>query len=331
MYCNSKKGAVANARVQSWPIRHDWTLAEALSLYSLPLSELLYKAQQAHREYFQPGVVQLSTLLNIKTGGCPEDCAYCPQSARYATGIKVTRLMQCAEVVEAARSARANGATRFCMGAAWRSPRASDLEATLDLVKAVKSLGLEVCATLGMLAADQAVALKEAGLDYYNHNLDTSRRFYAEVIGTRGYDERLQTLEHVRAAGMRVCCGGIIGMGETLEDRCEFLVTLACMPRHPESVPINLLVRIEGTPLEDAKPPDPFDVVRCIALARVLMPASYVRLSAGRSAMSDELQALCLLAGANSVFYGEKLLTTGNPVVDSDRHLFQRLGITIES
>jgi biotin synthase len=235
------------------------------------------------------------------------------------------------EVLEAARAAKASGATRFCMGAAWRSPRPKDLEATVELVKAVKSLGLETCATLGMLRADQALALKEAGLDYYNHNLDTSRGFYPKVIRTRGFEERLETLENVRRAGMRVCCGGIIGMGEAVEDRCELLVTLACLPKHPESVPINVLVRVSGTPLEDAEPADPFDLVRTIALARILMPASYVRLSAGRTGMSDEIQALCFLAGANSVFYGEKLLTTANPEIDRDRRLFARLGMTIES
>lgn len=319
------------AEVRPQPLRYDWTLTEALRFYHLPFAEIIYEAQRRHREHFEAGAIQLSTLLNIKTGGCPEDCAYCPQSARYRTNVQVSRLMGSNEVLQAARAAKASGATRFCMGAAWRSPRPSDLRATLELVKTVKSLGLETCATLGMLRADQAMALKEAGLDFYNHNLDTSRRYYPEVIGTRGYEERLETLEHVRRAGMRVCCGGIIGMGEAVQDRCELLVTLACLPKHPESVPINLLVRVSGTPLEDAKPPDPLDFVRTIALARILMPASYVRLSAGRSAMSDELQALCFLAGANSVFYGEKLLTTANPEIDRDRRLFQRLGMTIES
>lgn len=311
--------------------RYDWTLAEALVLYRLPFTELVYEAQRRHREFFEPATIQLSTLLNIKTGGCPEDCGYCPQSVHYSTDIQVTRLMGTNEVLEAAQAAKASGATRFCMGAAWRSPRSADFEATLELVKNVRSLGLETCATLGMLEGDQAQALKEAGLDYYNHNLDTSARYYPQVIRTRRYEERLKTLEQVRRAGIRVCCGGIIGMGETVEDRCELLITLACLPQHPESVPINLLVRVKGTPLEDAEPPDPFDFVRTIALARVLMPASYVRLSAGRSGMSDELQALCFLAGANSVFYGERLLTTANPETARDRRLFQRLGITVES
>ncbi|MGH8508816.1 MAG: biotin synthase BioB [Gammaproteobacteria bacterium] len=314
--------------VQEFPrLRHDWSTEESEYIYSLPFLDLLLQAQSIHRRYFKSNTLQLSTLLNIKTGGCPEDCAYCPQSARYGTSVKTARLLDVATVTEAAEKAKRKGATRFCMGAAWRNPRKNDLERVLEMVRAVKSLGLETCATLGMLTAEQAEALKGSGLDYYNHNLDTSRAFYPRIITTRTYDDRLRTLQHVRAAGMRVCCGGIIGMGESHHDRCALLMTLANLPEHPESVPINLLVRVEGTPLGTAEVPDPFDMVRTIALARILMPASYVRLSAGRSSMSDELQALCFLAGANSVFYGEQLLTTENPAADQDRRLFQRLGI----
>ncbi len=309
-------------------IRHDWKTEEAEYIYSLPFSDLLFQAQSVHRRYFKSNTVQLSTLLNIKIGGCPEDCAYCPQSARHGTSVKAARMLDVAIVTEAAEKAKREGATRFCMGAAWRSPRRNDLERVLEMVSAVKHLGLETCATLGMLTAEQAEALKDAGLDYYNHNLDTSPAYYPRIITTRTYEDRLRTLGHVRAAGMRVCCGGIIGMGESHHDRCSLLMTLANLPEHPESVPINLLVRVEGTPLGAAEIPDPFEMVRTIALARILMPASYVRLSAGRSSMSDELQALCFLAGANSVFYGEQLLTTENPAAGHDRRLFHRLGIT---
>ncbi len=309
-------------------LRHDWKTTEAIYLYSLPFSDLLFRAQSVHRRHFKSNTVQLSTLLNIKAGGCPEDCAYCPQSARYVTSVKAARMLDVAMVTEAAEKAKREGATRFCMGAAWRSPRRDDLERVLEMVSAVKCLGLETCATLGMLTAEQAEALKDAGLDYYNHNLDTSSAYYPRIITTRTYEDRLRTLRHVRAAGMRVCCGGIIGLGESRRDRCSLLMTLANLPEHPESVPINLLVRVEGTPLGATEIPDPFEMVRTIALARILMPASYVRLSAGRSSMSDELQALCFLAGANSVFYGEQLLTTENPAAAHDRRLFHRLGIT---
>lgn len=309
--------------------RHDWTAQEADYLYRLPFSDLLFHAQRVHRRYFKSNTVQLSTLVNIKAGGCPEDCAYCPQSARYKTAVKATQILDVALVKEAAQNAKHAGATRFCMGAAWRSPRRDDLARVLDMVREVKSLGLETCATLGMLTEEFARALKGAGLDYYNHNLDTSPAFYPRIITTRTYEDRLRTLQHVRAAGIRVCCGGIIGMGEGRQDRCALLMTLANLPEHPESVPINLLVRVEGTPLAEAEVPDPFEIVRTVALARILMPASYVRLSAGRSGMSDELQALCFLAGANSVFYGERLLTTGNPTSSKDRRLFQRLGMTL--
>jgi biotin synthase len=308
-------------------IRHDWTLDEVVALFRLPLNDLLFRAQTIHREQFDPNAVQISTLLSIKTGGCPEDCAYCPQSAHYHTGVTADKLTAKETVLAEARRAKEAGATRFCMGAAWRSPRDSDVEQVAGLVEGVKSLGLETCATLGMLTRRQAERLREAGLDFYNHNLDTSSSFYGQVISTRTLQDRLDTLEHVRAAGMHVCCGGILGMGERLEDRAELLRTLANLPEHPESVPINQLVRVEGTPLAGADPVDPLDFVRTIAVARILMPRSFVRLSAGRESMSDELQALCFLAGANSIFYGEKLLTTPNPATHADRRLFQRLGL----
>jgi biotin synthase len=308
-------------------IRHDWTQDEVLAVYRQPFNDLLYRAHTVHRAHFDANAVQISTLLSIKTGGCPEDCAYCPQSARYATGVKAERLMDSESVLAEARTAQAAGATRFCMGAAWREPRDKDLDQVAEIISRVKTLGLETCATLGMLTRRQAERLKEAGLDYYNHNLDTSASYYGRVITTRTQAERLDTLTHVREAGIHVCCGGILGMGETLEDRAELLRTLANLPRHPESVPINMLVRVEGTPLAMAEPVDPLEFVRTIALARVLMPASFVRLSAGREAMSDELQALCFFAGANSIFYGEKLLTTPNPAMHADRRLFDRLGL----
>jgi len=309
-------------------IRHDWTLAETLSLFALPFNDLVFKAQSVHRTYFDPNQVQVSTLLSIKTGGCPEDCAYCPQSAQFDTGVKADKLMELDAVMKEARRAKAAGASRFCMGAAWRSPKDRDIEKVAALVRGVKSLGLETCATLGMLEAPQAKALKEAGLDYYNHNLDTSEAFYSEIITTRTYQDRLDTIAHVREAGMHVCCGGIIGMGETVEDRAEMLVTLACMPEHPESVPINMLVQVEGTALAGTKQVEPIDFVRSIAVARILMPRSFVRLSAGREEMSEEMQALCFLSGANSIFYGEKLLTTSNPEIERDNQLFARLGLT---
>lgn len=307
--------------------RHDWTEKEVCALFSLPLNDLVFQAQTLFRQYFDPNTIQLSTLLNIKTGGCPEDCAYCPQSARYQTGVKAEPLMSLEQVKAAAREARARGATRFCMGAAWRNPRDKDLEQVIEMIRSVKNLGMETCATLGLLSDEQAQKLKRAGLDFYNHNLDSSPEFYQSIISTRTYTDRLQTLEAVRSAGMKVCCGGIIGMGENNVDRARMLMILANMPQHPESVPINLLVRVEGTPLQNAETPDPFDMVRMIAVARIMMPASYVRLSAGRTEMSDELQALCFLAGANSIFYGEKLLTTDNPELVNDQKLFSRLGL----
>jgi biotin synthase len=307
--------------------RHDWTFVEVLALFRLPFNDLLYRAQTIHRAHFDANEVQVSTLLSIKTGGCPEDCAYCPQSAHYRTRVASDRLMDKESVLAEARRAREAGATRFCMGAAWRSPRDGDVEKVAELISGVKALGLETCATLGMLTRPQADRLKEAGLDFYNHNLDTSASFYGQIISTRTLQDRLDTLTHVREAGMHVCCGGILGMGESLEDRAELLRTLANLPQHPESVPINQLVRVEGTPLADASPVEPLDFVRSIAVARILMPRSFVRLSAGRESMSDELQALCFLAGANSIFYGEKLLTTPNPATHADRRLFDRLGL----
>ncbi len=310
--------------------RHDWTLDQAEALFALPFTDLLYAAQRVHRAWHPPNTVQMSTLLSIKTGGCPEDCAYCPQSVRYQTGVEADVLMPLPQVLERARAARAAGATRFCMGAAYRSPRRKQLEKIALMVREVRALGLETCATLGMLSREQAQQLKDAGLDYYNHNLDSSEEFYGQVISTRSYQERLDTLAAVRAAGMNVCCGGIIGMGETVRDRAQMLRTLANLPQQPESVPINQLVRVPGTPLAQAAEVDPLDFVRTIAAARVMIPKAHVRLSAGRSTMSDELQALAFLAGANSIFYGEKLLTTGNPEVEHDRALLARLGIRAE-
>jgi biotin synthase len=310
--------------------RCNWTLGEVRALHALPFADLMHRAQSAHRRHFDPNAVQVSTLLSIKTGACPEDCAYCPQSVRYDTGLEREALMETADVLARARAARDAGATRFCMGAAWRSPKDRDLEKVAAMVEGVASLGLETCATLGMLTSPQAARLKAAGLDYYNHNLDTSESFYGEVITTRTYQDRLDTLAAVRAAGINVCCGGILGMGEQPEDRVAFLHTLATLDPHPESVPINNLVQVEGTPLAGTPALDPIEFVRIIALARILMPRSHVRLSAGRAAMSDEMQALCFLAGANSIFYGEKLLTTGNPDTDSDHALFDRLGIRPE-
>ena len=312
-------------------IRHDWTRDEALALFALPFNELLFRAQTVHRQHFDPNTVQVSTLLSIKTGACPEDCKYCPQSARYDTGLEREKLLELEAVVERARAARAQGATRFCMGAAWRSPHDRDLPAVLDMVRAVKGLGLETCMTLGMLSETQSRALADAGLDYYNHNLDTSPEYYGEIITTRTYQDRLATLDRVRRAGMKVCAGGILGMGEALADRAGLLVQLANLPVHPESVPINQLVPVAGTPLADARGLDPFDFVRTIAVARILMPASHVRLSAGRESMNEQTQALAFFAGANSIFYGEKLLTTPNPDADADRTLFARLGIQPEA
>jgi biotin synthase len=310
------------------PIRHDWSLDEVRALFALPFMDLILHAQRVHRVHHLPNTVQMSTLLSIKTGACPEDCAYCPQSVHYETGVGREALMEVATVRECAARAKAAGATRFCMGAAYRAPKTRDLEIIVEMIRAVRELGLESCATLGMLTPQQATQLKAAGLDYYNHNLDTSAEFYGEIISTRTYQQRLDTLAAVRAAGLKVCCGGIIGMGESADDRAQLLRTLANLPEHPESVPINRLVKVPGTPLADAPEVDAFDFVRTCAVARVLMPRAHVRLSAGREGMSDELQALCFLAGANSIFYGEKLLTTGNPDVARDRSLLKRLGLT---
>jgi biotin synthase len=309
------------------PIRHDWTRAEVAALFALPFNELLFRAHSVHREHHDPNAVQVSTLLSIKTGGCPEDCAYCPQAARYDTGVQAQKLMSVEAVLERAKAAKDAGASRFCMGAAWRSPKDRDVQKVAEIVRAVKGLGLETCATLGMLNGEQASTLKQAGLDFYNHNLDTAPEFYGEIIHTRQYQDRLDTLEHVREAGLKTCCGGIVGMGETGDQRAGLLQTLANLPEHPESVPINQLVQVEGTPLSGTEAIDPFDFVRTIAVARILMPASMVRLSAGRQQMDDAVQALCFFAGANSIFYGEKLLTTGNPDVEHDRRLFQRLNL----
>jgi biotin synthase len=311
--------------------RTDWTLAEVNALFALPFMDLVYTAQQVHRRFQMPNTVQISTLLSIKTGACPEDCAYCPQSVRFDTGLETQELLELEDVAARARAAKESGATRFCMGAAYRSPKPKDLRKVLAMIREVKSLGLETCATLGMVTPQQARDLKSAGLDYYNHNLDTSPRYYKEIISTRVYQDRLDTLEAVRDAGMNVCCGGIVGMGEEPQDRAELLHILATLPAHPQSVPINQLVRVAGTPLEDAAALDPFDFVRTIAVARILMPLSHVRLSAGRGEMSDEMQALCFLAGANSIFYGEKLLTTGNPDTQHDQSLFRRLNIMAEA
>jgi biotin synthase len=311
----------------SIPPRHDWTLGEVRALFELPFPDLMFRAAQTHRENFDPAEVQISTLLSIKTGGCPEDCGYCPQSARYDTGVKAEKLMGLDAVLAEARAAKEGGASRFCMGAAWRSPKDRDLDHVCAMVEGVKAIGLETCATLGMLSADQAERLKQSGLDYYNHNLDTSPEFYGAIISTRTYDDRLDTLDHVREAGINVCCGGIVGMGEGLDDRAGMIATLAGLPVHPESVPINMLVQVEGTPLASAAKLDPLDFVRTIAVARICLPASMVRLSAGREDMSEETQALCFLAGANSIFYGSKLLTTPNPGRDSDMALLDRLGL----
>jgi biotin synthase len=311
-------------------VRHDWSLEEAQALFALPFLDLLYQAQTVHRAHHDPGTVQMSTLLSIKTGACPEDCAYCPQSVRYEaqTGLEREQLLSLERVREHAHAAAEAGATRFCMGAAFRSPKQRDIDLIKRMIETVRAEGLETCVTAGMLSSDQARQLKGAGLDYYNHNLDTSPEFYGEIITTRTYQDRLDTLDAVRAAGLKVCCGGIVGLGESQTDRARLLVQLANLPEHPESVPINQLVRVPGTPLADAAPVDPLDFVRTIAVARLMMPRSTVRLSAGRTAMSDEMQALCFLAGAGSIFYGDRLLTTGNPDVERDRQLLARLGLT---
>jgi biotin synthase len=309
-------------------LRRDWTREEVRGLFDLPFPELMFRAQSVHRQNFDPSAVQISTLLSIKTGGCPEDCAYCPQSARHDTGVRAEKLMALDAVLAEARSAKQAGASRFCMGAAWREPKDRDLDNVCAMVEGVKALGLETCATLGMLTAAQARRLKASGLDYYNHNLDTSPEFYDKIITTRTYEDRLETLNHVRAVGIHVCCGGIVGMGEGREDRIGMIVTLASLPTHPDSVPINMLVRVAGTPLASKQELDALEFVRIIAVARITMPRSVVRLSAGREDMSEETQALCFLAGANSIFYGPKLLTTPNPGRDRDRELMDKLGIS---
>jgi biotin synthase len=304
-----------------------WSVAAIEALFALPFNDLIFKAQQVHREHFDANTVQLSTLLSIKTGGCPEDCGYCPQSAKYNTGVEAEKLMPIDEVLKAAQAAKDKGATRFCMGAAWRSPKDHQVEAVGEMVAAVKAMGLETCVTLGMLKEHQAKQLQEAGLDYYNHNLDTSPDFYGDIISTRTYQDRLDTLEHVRDAGIKVCCGGIVGLGETVNQRAGLIAQLANMAEPPESVPINNLVKVEGTPLADNEEIDPLDFVRTIAVARITMPTSFVRLSAGRESMNESTQALCFLAGANSIFYGEKLLVTDNPELERDTKLFEKLGL----
>ena len=305
----------------------DWTVAAVEALFALPFNDLLFRAQEVHRTYFPEGDVELATLLSIKTGGCPEDCGYCPQSAHYDTGVTAEKMMPVEEVVAAAQAAKDSGATRFCMGAAWRAPKDRDLDAVEDMVKAVKALGMETCATLGMLKEEQAERLRNAGLDYYNHNLDTAPEFYGDIISTRDYQDRLDTLEHVREAGLKVCCGGIVGMGETREQRAGLISQLANLNPYPESVPINHLVAVEGTPLAEQEALDPLEFVRTIAVARITMPKARVRLSAGRRQLGEGIQTLCYLAGANSIFYGDKLLVTGNPEVEDDRALLSRLGI----
>ena len=307
--------------------RSDWTREEITALFAQPFPELMFRAQSVHRAHFDPTQVQTSTLISIKTGGCPEDCGYCSQSSKYDTGLKASKLMAVEAVLAEARAAKEAGASRFCMGAAWRGPKDKDLESVCAMVEGVKALGMETCVTAGMLTAEQAARLKQSGLDYYNHNLDTSPEYYRHIVSTRTYQDRLDTLEHVRDAGISVCCGGIVGMGESAEDRVGLIHALATLPVHPESVPINALVQIEGTPQQLATPLDAIDFVRMIAVARITMPKSMVRLSAGRESMSEETQALCFLAGANSIFYGPKLLTTPNPVADSDRTLFTKLGL----
>lgn len=304
-----------------------WTVAAVEALMNLPFTELMHQAQTIHRQHFDPQEVEFATLLSVKTGGCPEDCAYCPQAARYDTGVEATKLMECDEVLQAAKAAKAAGATRFCMGAAWRAPKDRDIEKVAELIRTVKSLGLESCATLGMLEDGQAKALADAGLDYYNHNLDTSPEFYGEVITTRDYQDRLDTLAHVRSAGVKVCCGGIVGMGESRQQRAALIAQLANLSPYPESVPINHLVRVKGTPMADFAPLDPLEFVRTIAAARIVMPKARVRLSAGRREMGDAVQAMCFMAGANSIFFGEKLLTTGNPDTEADLALLARLGL----
>ena len=321
-----------NAQIPQAPdqIRHNWTQSEVDALFALPFNDLLFQAQTVHRTHFDPNHVQVSTLLSIKTGACPEDCKYCPQSARYDTGLEKERLLEIEKVIERAKEAKAAGSTRFCMGAAWRNPKDRDMPYVVNMVKQVKAMGMETCMTLGMLTRDQALMLKQAGLDYYNHNLDTSPEYYGDIITTRTYQDRLDTLQNVRDAGMNVCSGGIVGMGESAQDRSGLLMALANLERHPESVPINMLVKVKGTPLDKVDDLDGFEFIRTIAVARIMMPKSYVRLSAGREAMNEQMQALCFMAGANSIFYGCKLLTTSNPESHADVQLFKKLGINRE-
>ena len=311
--------------------RHNWSIQEVDALFALPFSDLMFQAQTVHREHFNPNEVQVSTLLSIKTGACPEDCKYCSQSARYNTDVEKERLMEVEKVLEAAKIAKEQGSTRFCMGAGWRNPKARDMPFVLEMVKGVKAMGLETCMTLGMIDGAQADELQGAGLDYYNHNLDTSPEHYNSIITTRSFQDRLDTLQNVRDSGMKVCSGGIVGLGESAQDRSSFLAQLANLPKHPDSVPINMLVKIAGTPLADVDDLEHFDFVRCIAAARIMMPKSHVRLSAGRDAMNEQMQAMCFLAGANSIFYGCKLLTTGNPEANKDMQLFAKLGINTET
>uniref|UniRef100_UPI00404871AC biotin synthase BioB n=1 Tax=Rheinheimera sp. TaxID=1869214 RepID=UPI00404871AC len=311
-------------------VRHDWTLAQVNALYALPFNDLLFQAQTVHRQHFKPNEVQVSTLLSIKTGACAEDCKYCPQSGHYNTGLERERLLEVEKVLTQAKAAKDKGASRFCMGAAWTNPKQRDMPYIIEMVQGVKAMGLETCMTLGMLTGEQAKTLADAGLDYYNHNLDTSPEFYGEIITTRTYQDRLDTLSHVRDAGMKVCCGGILGMGESANDRSALLMQLANLPEHPESVPINMLVKVAGTPLENVDDLDAFEFIRTIAVARIMLPQSHVRLSAGRSRMNEQMQALCFFAGANSIFYGDKLLTTDNPEADADMQLFAKLGIKPE-
>jgi biotin synthase len=318
------------ATAPSSEARHNWTMQEARALFELPFNDLMFRAQSVHRENFNPNEVQVSTLLSIKTGACPEDCKYCPQSGHYNTGLEKEKLLEIEKVVAEAKAAKAKGASRFCMGAAWRSPSKKDMGYVVDMVRQVKSLGLETCMTLGMLKQEQADELAGAGLDYYNHNLDTSEKYYSHIITTRTYQDRLDTLDTVRKAGMKVCCGGIVGMGEDPDDRVGLLVQLANLPQQPESVPVNMLVKVPGTPMEDVEDLDPFEFIRTIAVARIMMSKSHVRLSAGREDMNEQMQSLCFLAGANSIFYGERLLTTANPQADADMALFRRLGIRPE-
>lgn len=311
-------------------IRNDWTHEQVKALFELPFNDLMFQAQLVHREHFNPNEVQVSTLLSIKTGACPEDCKYCPQSARYSTGLEKERLMEVEKVLTRAKEAKEIGSTRFCMGAAWRNPKDRDMPYIIEMIKGVKELGLETCMTLGMLTKEQALALNEAGLDYYNHNLDTSPEYYGDIITTRTYEDRLNTLQNVRDAGMNVCSGGIVGLGESAKDRYGLLISLANLERHPESVPINMLVKVEGTPLDKVDDLDNFEFIRTIAVARIMMPKSHVRLSAGREGMNEQMQAMCFMAGANSIFYGCKLLTTANPDEHFDRKLFRKLGINAE-